>query len=63
MAVTCPVDLDARVLRRDRCAIQLVEFHELEKGQTFLGTFDLDERKHWRFLPPDVRPERPFEQS
>jgi hypothetical protein len=54
---------DARVLPRDRCTIQLVEFHQLEQGQTFLGTFDLDERKQWRFLPPDVRPERPFEKS
>jgi hypothetical protein len=62
-AVLVVGQFDARVLRRDRCAIQLVEFHELEKGQIFLGTFDLDERKRWRFLPPDVRPERPFEQS
>lgn len=54
---------DARVLRRDRCTIQLVEFHQLEQGETFLGTFDVDERKRWRFLPPDVRPERPFEKS
>jgi hypothetical protein len=53
---------DARVLQRDRCTIQLVEFHQLEQGRTFLGTFDLDERKRWRFLPPDVRPERPFEE-
>jgi hypothetical protein len=54
---------DARVLPVDGCVIQLVEFHQLEQAQTFLGTFDLDERKQWRFLPPDVRPERPFEKS
>ena len=62
-AVLVMGQFDARVLQSDRCAIQLVEFHELEQGQTFLGTFDLDERKRWRFLPPDVRPERPFEKS
>jgi hypothetical protein len=62
-AVLLVGQFDARVLPRDRCAIQLVEFHELEKGQTFLGTFDLDEQKRWRFLPPDVQPERPFEKS
>ncbi|HEX2056688.1 MAG TPA: hypothetical protein VHF07_09350 [Nitrospiraceae bacterium] len=54
---------DARVLREDRCMIELVEFRHLEQGGTFLGTFDLDEQKRWRFLPPDVRPEQPFEKS
>lgn len=60
-AVLVVGQFDARMLRGDRCTIQLVEFHQLEQGQTFLGTFDLDERKQWRFLTPDLRPERPFE--
>lgn len=54
---------DARVLPGGRCAIQLVEFHQLEEPQTFLGTFDLDDRKRWQFLPPEARPERSFEKS
>ncbi|MEX5216935.1 MAG: hypothetical protein NW701_03825 [Nitrospira sp.] len=52
---------DARLLRPDGCTIQLVEFHQLEKKRLFLGTFDIDEHKRWRFLPPDARSERPFE--
>ncbi len=52
---------DARLLPRDRCAIELVEFHQLEKNRTFLGTFDINEQKQWQFLSPDARPERPFE--
>jgi hypothetical protein len=62
-AVLVVGQFDARVLRDDRCVIELVEFRHLEPGQTFLGTFDLDDRKRWRFLSPDVRPERPFEKS
>jgi hypothetical protein len=62
-AVLVVGQFDARVLREDRCMIELVEFRHLEQGGTFLGTFDLDEQKRWRFLPPDVRPERPFEKS
>ncbi len=52
---------DARVLAKDRCHIELVEFQNLEKEQTFLGTFDVDEERRWRFLSSLARPERPFE--
>jgi hypothetical protein len=52
---------DARLLRPDGCTIQLVEFPLLEKNRIFLGTFDIDEHKQWRFLSPDSRSERPFE--
>jgi hypothetical protein len=52
---------DARLMRRDECVIQLVEFHQIEKSRIFVGTFDVDEHKRWRFLSPDARPERPFE--
>jgi hypothetical protein len=62
-AVLVVGQFDARVLRKDGCVIHLVEFHQLEQGRTFLGTFDLDEGKRWRFLPPDLRPERPFDTS
>jgi len=62
-AVLVVGQFDARVLRRDHCMIQLIEFHQLERTQTFLGTFDLDGRKRWSFLPPDVQSERPFEKS
>jgi hypothetical protein len=41
----------------------LVEFHRLEAGGIFLGTVDLDERNQWRFMRPELRPERPFEPS
>jgi hypothetical protein len=52
---------DARVLPMETCTIQLVEFQHLEKEQTFLGAFDTDERRRWRFIPSDLRPEQSFD--
>lgn len=52
---------DVRVVETAGCAIRLVEFRELEKDLTFLGTFDADEQRGWTFLPAPVRPEKPFE--
>ncbi len=52
---------DARVVDGATCTIRLVEFRHLEEGATFLGAFDVDERKQWTFVPANVRAERPFE--
>lgn len=60
-AITVLGQYDARVFDRDGCTIQLVEFQSLTGQATFLGAFDVDSRKRWRFLPAAVRAERPFE--
>ncbi len=52
---------DARVVDPSSCAIRLVEFQSLAGQATYLGMFDVDAQKRWQFLPPSVRPERPFE--
>lgn len=52
---------DARILQGDRCVIELLEFHHMEKGGRFLGSFDIDQDKRWRFIPSDVRAEQSFE--
>ena len=52
---------DARVLSKETCTIHLVEFQHLEKEQTFLGAFDTDGRRQWRFIPPELRPEQSFD--
>ena len=52
---------DARMLPRDRCVIELVEFHQVERRRTYLGVFDSDRGKGWRFFSSDARPEEGFE--
>lgn len=52
---------DARVIEPNSCAIRLVEFQSLAKQATFVGAFDVDAQKRWRYLPSAVRAERPFE--
>jgi hypothetical protein len=52
---------DARVIEASSCTIQLVEFQSLEGQATFLGAFDVDVQKRWRYIPSAVRAERPFE--
>lgn len=52
---------DLRAVDASACTIRLVEFRYLEKGATFLGTFDEDEQRRWIFMPAAVRAERPFE--
>lgn len=54
---------DARVLRSDRCVIELVEFHQVDRRRIYLGVFDSDRGKGWRFFPPGARPEQAFERS
>ncbi len=52
---------DARVIESEACVIRLVEFRSLEPGATFLGSFDVDHEKRWRYLPASARAERPFD--
>lgn len=60
-AITVLGQYDARVVDPSSCAIRLVEFQTLAGQATYLGMFDVDAQKRWQFLPPSVRPERPFE--
>ncbi len=52
---------DARVIEPNSCAIRLAEFQSLVGQATFLGVFDVDAQKRWRYLPSAEREERPFE--
>ncbi len=54
---------DARVVDRDSCTIRLVEFRSLDGRPTFLGAFDVDEQKRWRYFSSSVRAERLFEKQ
>ena len=61
-AITVLGQYDARVIDRDSCSIRLVEFPSLDGGATFLGAFDVDAQKRWRYFPSSVRAERLFEE-
>ncbi len=52
---------DARVIDPDHCTLRLVEFHSLIGQAAFLGAFDIDAQKRWRYFPASERPERQFE--
>lgn len=52
---------DARVIDAQSCSVRLVEFQSLGAPSTFLGSFDVDGEKRWRYLPAAVRAERLFE--
>ncbi|CBK40896.1 conserved exported protein of unknown function [Nitrospira defluvii] len=54
---------DARVFDPANCSLRLVEFQSLVGQATFLGAFDVDAQKRWRFLDASVRPERSFEKQ
>lgn len=60
-AITVLGQYDARVFDPASCSIRLVEFQSLVGQATFLGAFDVDGQKRWRFLDASVRPERSFE--
>lgn len=60
-AMTVLGQYDARVFDPTSCSIRLVEFQSLVGQATFLGAFDVDAQKRWRFLDASVRPERSFE--
>ncbi|WP_155970043.1 hypothetical protein [Nitrospira japonica] len=52
---------DVRVFDKDRCSVELREFRSLEDRLDYLGTFDLDRERRWKFVPATARPEQPFE--
>ena len=52
---------DARAIETQSCSVRLVEFQSLGAPSTFLGSFDVDREKRWRYLPAAERAERPFE--
>lgn len=60
-AITVLGQYDARVFDRISCSIRLVEFQSLVGQSIFLGAFDVDAQKRWRFLPASMRPERSFD--
>lgn len=54
---------DARVIDRGSCIIRLVEFRSLDGLGRFLGAFDVDGQKRWRYVSSSAGPERPFEKQ
>jgi hypothetical protein len=52
---------DARVIDSQNCHTSLTEFRYLDRDVIFVGSFDQDEAKHWRYFPAAQRPELPFE--
>ena len=60
-AMTVVGQYDARVFDPASCSIRRVEFQSLVGQATFLGAFDVDGQKRWRFLDASVRSERSFE--
>lgn len=52
---------DVRMFDGDRCLVELREFRSLEDRLDYLGTFDVDRERRWRFFPAGARPEQPFE--
>lgn len=53
-------EYDARVIEGQGCTVRLVEFQSLGGQSTFLGSFDVDGQKRWRYFPAAARAERPF---
>jgi hypothetical protein len=62
-AITVLGQYDARVIDPASCTIRLVEFQSLPGPATFLGAFDMDGQKRWRYVPSEVRAERLFERQ
>ena len=52
---------DARVIDSQTCQASLAEFRHLDREVIFLGSFDQDKEKHWRYVSAVQRPELPFE--
>jgi hypothetical protein len=52
---------DARVIETQNCQTSLAEFRHLDREVIFLGSFDHDEEKHWRYVSALQRPELPFD--
>ncbi|MDH4083189.1 MAG: hypothetical protein OEV99_03370 [Nitrospira sp.] len=51
---------DARVIDAQTCRTSLSEFRHLDREVIFLGSFDQDEEKQWRYFSSAQRPELPF---
>lgn len=51
---------DARVIDSQTCRASLLEFRHLDREVVFLGSFDQDEDKRWRYISSSQRQELPF---
>lgn len=51
---------DARVIDSQTCRTRLSEFQHLDRHVVFLGSFDQDEEKRWRYFSSSQRQELPF---
>lgn len=51
---------DARGIDPRTCRASLSEFRHLDRDVVFLGSFDQDEEKRWRYFSSAQRPELPF---
>ena len=52
---------DARVIDTQNCQTSLAEFRHLDRDVVFLGSFDQDQNKQWKYVSARERPELPFE--
>ena len=52
---------DARIIDLQNCQTSLSEFLHLDRDVIFLGSFDQDQEKRWRYVSSLQRPELPFE--
>ncbi len=52
---------DARVIDSKNCRTTLSEFRHLDGHVIFVGSFDQDEQKHWKYFSAAHRRELPFE--
>lgn len=52
---------DARIIDLQNCQTSLSEFRHLDRDVIFLGSFDQDQEKRWRYVSSLQRPELPFE--
>jgi len=52
---------DVRVIEPGTCLIRLIEFQAWDRQGQYLGAFDADAQKRWRFFPKAERQELPFE--
>jgi hypothetical protein len=52
---------DVRRFDERSCRVELIEFQSLDKTKTFLGSFDVNSKGDWTFLPAGERAEQLFE--
>jgi hypothetical protein len=52
---------DARVIDPQNCQTSLREFRHLDREVVFIGSFDQNEEKRWKYFSAAQRPEQPFE--